>query len=129
MPDLTTLYRNKYHYNCINVTPEAADAYKLIKREYRLTPTDLSEKLIINAMNVTPASDLEKLPAIIQDLSKRRLAVRVSDRVFEFITRTSANYGISKGVLMTHIIYTARFLPLTPATLVKITSLESQIRR
>lgn len=129
MLDLTTLYRNKYHYNCINVTPEAADAYKLIKREYRLTHTDLSEKLIINAMNVTPASDLEKLPAIIQDLSKRRLAVRVSDRVFEFITRTSANYGISKGVLMTHIIYAARFLPLTPATLVKITSLESQIRR
>lgn len=129
MPDLTTLFRNKYHYNCIQVSPEAADAYKLIKREYRVSPTDLSEKLIINAMNVTAASDLHNLPAIIQDLSKRRLAVRVSDTVFEFITRTSANYGISKGVLMTHIIYSARFLPLTPATLVKITSLESQIRR
>lgn len=129
MPDLTTLFRNKYHYNCIQVSPEAADAYKLIKREYRVSPTDLSEKLIINAMNVTAVSDLHNLPAIIQDLSKRRLAVRVSDTVFEFITRTSANYGISKGVLMTHIIYSARFLPLTPATLVKITSLESQIRR
>lgn len=129
MPDLTTLFRNKYHYNCIQVSPEAAEAYKLIKREYRVSPTDLSEKLIINAMNVTAASDLHNLPAIIQDLSKRRLAVRVSDTVFEFITRTSANYGISKGVLMTHIIYSARFLPLTPATLVKITSLESQIRR
>lgn len=129
MPDLTTLFHNKYHYKCIQVSPEAADAYKLIKREYRVSPTDLSEKLIINAMNVTAASDLHNLPAIIQDLSKRRLAVRVSDTVFEFITRTSANYGISKGVLMTHIIYSARFLPLTPATLVKITSLESQIRR
>lgn len=129
MTDLTALYRNKYHYNCINVSPEAADAYKLIKREYRVSPRDLSEKLIINAMNVTPVSDLHKLPAIIQDLSKRRLAVRVSDTVFEIITRTSTNYGISKGVLMTHIIYSARFLPLTPVTLAKITSLESQLRR
>lgn len=129
MTDLTTLFRNKYHYNCIQVSTEAADAYKLIKRECRISPMDLSEKLIINAMNVTPASDLHNLPAIIQDLSKRRLSVRVSDTVFEFITRTSANYGISKGVLMTHIIYSARFIPLTPATLAKINSLESQLRR
>lgn len=129
MTDLTTLYRNKYRYNCIQVSPEAADAYKLIKREYRVSPYELSEKLIINAMHVTHAKDLNNLPTIIQDLSKRRISVRVSDIVFEFITRTSANYGISKGVLMTHIIYSARFLPLTDATLAKITSLESQLRR
>lgn len=129
MIDLTTLYRNKYHYKCIQVSPEAAYAYKLIKREYRISPMDLSEKLIINAMNVTPASDLHNLPAKIQDLSKRRLSVRVSGAVFEFITHTSANYGISKGVLMTHIIYSARFLPLTPATLAEINSLEFQLRR
>lgn len=129
MLDLTALYRNKYHYNCINVSHEAADAYKLIKQEYRVSPTDLSEKLLINAMHVTPAKDLKNLPTILQGHSKRRLAVRVSDTVFEFIARTSTNYGISKGVLMTHIIYSARFLPLTPATLDRITTLESQLRR
>ena len=84
---------------------------------------------MINAMYVTPAKDFNNLPNIIQDLSKRRISVRVSDTVFEFITRTSANYGISKGVLMTHIIYSARFLPLTPATLASINSLESQLGR
>lgn len=129
MTDLTTLYRKKYHYNCIHVTPEAAEAYKLIKREYRISPTELSEKLIRNAMHFTPAKDLNNLPAILQDLSKRRLAVRVSDIAFEFITLTSANYGISKGVLMTYIIYSARFLPLTPVTQSAINTLESQLRR
>lgn len=129
MTDLTELYRNKYHYNCINVSLEASHVYKSIKRLYNTDAPSLSELLYGNAMRCANNYDFCILPSKLTHLDKRRNAVRVSDYVFDRISHIAKTAGISKGVVMTYIIILAKNTRLPGEILQSINSLESQIRR
>lgn len=129
MTDLTTLYRKKYHYNCINVSLEAAHVYKSIKRLYNTDPQSLSEILYGNAMRCSTGYDFCKLPAQLTLPGKRRISVRVSDYVFARISHIAKTAEISKGVVMTYIIILAKNTQLPGEIMQAINSLESQIRR
>lgn len=129
MTDLTTLYRKKYHYNCINISLEAAHVYKSIKRLYNTDPQSLSEILYGNAMRCSTGYDFSKLPAQLTHPCKRRISVRVSDYVFARISHIAKTAEISKGVVMTYIIILAKNTQLPGEIMQAINSLESQIRR
>lgn len=129
MTDLTALYRKKYHYNCINVSLEAAHVYKSIKRLYNTDQQSLSEILYGNAMRCSTSYDFCKLPAQLTHPSKRRISVRVSDYVFARISHIAKTAEISKGVVMTYIIILAKNTRLPGDIMQAINSLESQIRR
>ena len=129
MIDLTTLYRNKYHYNCINVSIEASLVYKSIRRLYNIDPQSLSEILYGNAMRCATDYDFCTLPSKLTYPDKRRNVVRVSDYVFARISHIAQTAEISKGVVMTYIIILAKNTRLPGEIMQSINSLESQIRR
>ncbi len=129
MTDLTELYRKKYHYNCINVSPEASHIYKSIRRLYNTDSQSLSEILYGNAMRCATVYDFITLPTKLALPDKRRNAVNVSDYVFARISSIAKTAEISKGVVTTYIIILAKNTRLPGEILQAINSLESQIRR